>query len=121
MKLDIFEKYSVELYSAKKNLIEELEKLSQKLSNPNDLIKYTINIASKLPSVWASGNYYEKKSFQNMLFPEGLGYDAKMERYRTPKINSVFDCVSDLAKVLEEKTDGDFSNVIEKSPLVAGE
>lgn len=118
VKLDIFEKYSVELYNAKKVVIEELEKLSQKLSNPNDLIKYTINIASKLPSVWASGDYYQKQSFQNMLFPKGLAYDTKIEHYRTKKINSVFSCVRDLSKLLEEKKESDFSNVIEKSPLV---
>ncbi len=121
VKLDIFEKYSSELYASKKVISVELEKLSQKLSNPNDLINYTVHTASKLPSVWACGNYYEKQNFQNMLFPEGLGYDTKIEHYRTPKINSVFGCVSDLAKVLEGKKEGDFSFLSEKSPLVAGD
>ncbi len=121
VKLDIFERYSTELYASKKAIMEELEILSQKLSNPNDLINYTVHTASKLPSVWACGNYYEKKNFQNMLFPSGLGYDAKIEHYRTPKINSVFGCVSDLSKVLEGKKEGDLSLLQEKSPLVAGE
>ena len=121
VKLDIFEKYSTELYSSKKAIMEELEILSQKLSNPNDLINYTVHTASKLPSVWACGNYYEKKNFQNMLFPLGLGYDVKIEHYRTPKINLVFGCISDLSKVLEGKKEGDFSMLSEKSPLVAGE
>jgi hypothetical protein len=69
-------------------------------------------------SVWACGNYYEKKNFQNMLFPTGLGYDAKIEHYRTPNINSVFGCVSDLSRVLEGKKEGDLSLLQEKSPLV---
>ncbi len=121
VKLDIFEKYSTELYALKKAIVEELEILSQKLSNPSDLINYTVHTASKLPSIWACGNYYEKKNFQNMLFPLGLGYDVKIEHYRTPKINLVFGCVSDLSKVLEVNKEGDFSMLSEKSPLVAGE
>ena len=56
-----------------------------------------------------------------MLFLCGLGYDVKIEHYRTPKINSVFGCVSDLSKVLEGKKEGDFSMLQEKPPLVAGE
>ena len=56
-----------------------------------------------------------------MLFSQGLGYDTKIEHYRTPKINSIFGCVSDLSRVLEEKKEGDFPMLQEKSPLVAGE
>ena len=118
VKLDIFEKYSTELYASKKAIIEEIEILNQKLSNPSDLINYTVHTASKLSSVWASGDYYRKQDFQNMLFPQGLAYDTKIEHYRTPNVNSVFGCVADLSAILEGNKNGDSSFLQDKSPLV---
>jgi hypothetical protein len=118
IKIDIFEKFSSELYESKRLLLEKLEALSQKLSNPNELINYTAHTATKLPTVWASGDYYEKQSFQNMLFPHGLAYDSKIEHYRTPKVNSVFGCVSDLSKLLKENKKGDYQFLLDKSPTV---
>ena len=118
VRMDIFERFSGELYASKKAINDELEKLSQKLSNPTDLINYTVHTASKLPSVWVSGDYYQKQNFQNMLFPQGLAYDTKIEHYRTPVVNSVFGCVSDLSKLLEENKNGDSSFLQDKSPVV---
>jgi site-specific DNA recombinase len=118
IKIDIFEKFSTELYESKRLLLEKLDALSQKLSNPNELINYTAHTATKLPTVWASGDYYEKQSFQNMLFPHGLAYDSKIEHYRTPKVNSVFGCVADLSKLLEENKKGDSQFLLDKSPTV---
>jgi hypothetical protein len=77
---------------------------------------YTAHTASKLPSVWASGDYYKKQIFQNTILPEGLAYDAKIEHYRTPKVNSVSGCVAHLSRSLEENKKGDLTNLIEKSP-----
>jgi len=118
IKIDIFEKFSAELYANRKLILDGLEKISQKLSNPNELINYTAHTATKLPVVWASGDYYEKQSFQNMLFPSGLVYDTKIEHYRTPKVNSVFGCVADLSKLLKENKKGDSQVLFDKSPSV---
>ena len=118
IKMDIFEKFSAELYTQRKLLLEELEKLAQNLSNPKELINYTAQTASKLPTVWASGDYYKKQIFQNTIFPQGLAYDAKLEHYRTPIVNSVFGHVADLSKALSGNKKRDLSILLEKSPVV---
>ena len=118
IKMDIFEKFSKELYAQRKHLLEELEKLTQNLSNPKELINYTAHTASKLPTVWASGDYHKKQIFQNTIFPEGLAYDAKLEYYRTPIVNSVFGHVADLSKALSGNKKRDSSILLEKSPVV---
>jgi site-specific DNA recombinase len=118
IKMDIFEKFSKELYAQRKQLLEELEKLAQNLSNPKELINYTAHTASKLPTVWASGDYHRKQIFQNTIFPEGLAYDAKLEHYRTPIVNSVFGHVAYLSRALSGNKKRDLSILLEKSPVV---
>jgi len=57
-------------------------------------------MAANLPLVWESWNYHEKQNFQNILFPEGLLYDAKQEHYRIEKINCVFGYVAHCSQEL---------------------
>jgi hypothetical protein len=64
------------------------------------------------------GDYYQKQSFQNTLFPQGLVYDSKIEHYRTPKVNSVFGCVAHTSRALEEIKKPDFLISSKKSGLV---
>ena len=104
----------------KKKLLEEFEKLDQKLSNPKELIHFTTKLTANLAPVWDSGDYYEKQIFQNTLFPAGLGYDLKKEHYRTTKINGVIGYTSQLSKNLEQIKKPDFSNLLEKSGSVPG-
>jgi hypothetical protein len=116
--LEIYEEFSAEMKVRKEKLLADLEKLDQKLSNPRELINFSCQLASKLPAVWASGDYYQKQIFQNTLFPNGLGYDSKTDHYRTPVVNSVIGAIVGLSKDLEEIKKPDFSNLIEKSGLV---
>ena len=98
--------------------MEELDSLSQNLSNPNELINYTAHTASKLPSVWASGDYYKKQIFQNSIFPEGLAYDSKKDHYRTIEVNDVVGYIAQLSWSLGVIKKPNFSNFEEKSGLV---
>ena len=119
--MDIFEKFSAELLKEKKGLIEELEKLNEKLSNPKELINFTLHTATKLPLIWASSDYYKKQVFQNMLFPKGLAFDAKINHYRTTKSNFIFKHIADLSRLLEVRNENTSVKFTEVSPLVAGE
>ena len=102
----------------KKKLLEEFEKLDQKLSNPKELIHFTTKLTANLAPVWDSGDYYEKQIFQNTIFPTGLGYDSKKEHYRTTEINGVVGYIAQLSRNLEEIKKPDFSKFEEKSGLV---
>ena len=82
------------------------------------MIHFTCQLAANLAPVWASGDYYQKQNFQNVLFPKGLLYDVKIEHYRTPVVNEVIACIADLSKGLGEIKKPDFSKFEEKSGLV---
>jgi site-specific DNA recombinase len=116
----IYEEFSTEMKLRKETILSNLEKLNQKLSNPTELINFSCRLSANLPMVWASGDYYQKQLFQNVVFPEGVAYDSKMEHYRTPVINKIIGCIADLANDSEKikKPDSLFSQ--EKSGLVAG-
>lgn len=118
--MDIYEEFSAEMKVRKESILGDLEKLNQKLSNPKELIQFTCGLASNIAPVWAFGDYYQKQIFQNVLFPEGLDYDSKIEHYRTPKINRVIGCVALLSDGLGEIKKPDSLNLLEKSGLVPG-
>ena len=118
--LDVYEQFSNEMSSQKEAVLEQLEKLNQKLSNPKELIHFTCQLAANLASVWASGDYYQKQNFQNVLFPKGLLYDVKIEHYRTPVVNSAIGCIADLSKGLEEMKNGTSQDFSKKSRSVLG-
>ncbi len=100
--LDVYEEFSKEMMENKNAILEQLQLLGQELSNPKELIHYTCVLASKLPSIWESGDYYDKQAFQNTLFPNGLLYDARKEHYRTPVVNEVIRYIADLSRDLKE-------------------
>jgi len=116
--LDIYEEFSTEMKKRKEGIMESLEKLEQKLSNPKELINFSCRLSANLAPVWASGDYYQKQTFQNVVFPSGLVYDTKIEHYRTPEVNRVIAQIAQLSKGLGEIKKPDFSNFEEKSGLV---
>ena len=116
--LDIYNEFSTELINQKEALSTELEKLTQKLSNPNELIDFSLKLSSNLATVWASGDYYQKQTFQKTLFPQGLSFDAKNNDYLTPQINSVIGYISHLSKEINQTKNGTSHLLNEKSRLV---
>jgi site-specific DNA recombinase len=119
--LDVYEQFSNEMIIQKEAVLEELEKLNQKLSNPKELIHFACKLATNLAPVWDSGDYYQKQMFQNVLFPKGLLYDVKIEHYRTPVVNSIIACIADLSKDSDKIKKPDSLNLLEKSGSVSGE
>lgn len=116
--LDVYEQFSNEMTAQKKAILEQLEKIDQKLSNPKELIDFTCKLAANLAPVWDSGDYYQKQTFQNVLFPEGLLFDVKIEHYRTPVVNSVIACIADLSREIKQNKKPDPLFPLEKSGSV---
>ncbi len=100
--LDIYEEFSTEMVNRKNAILEGLEKLEEKLSNPKELINFSCQLAARLAPAWMMGDIYQKKIFQNALFPEGLAYDSKIDHYRTPVLNRVIALIADLSMGLGE-------------------
>ena len=115
---EVFFKFYNKLIAEKKALAEQYEKLSQKLSNPNDLINFTCRLASKISTVWDMSDYYQKQRLQYLIFPDGISYDTRIEHYRTQKVNSVFALIAYLSKATKENKNGSFDFSIENSRYV---
>ena len=112
---DIYQEFSVIFIKQKEELTKTYEKLDQKLSNPKELVDFTGRLACNLPSAWTCGDYYQKQTFQNTLFLQGVVYDVKIEHYRTEEINLVIGCTALLSNDSSEIKKPDFSNFKEKS------
>ena len=70
------------------------------------MIKFACELSVNLSKIWDLGDIYQKQKFQNMLFPEGLAYDAQNNDYRTPTVNTVISYIADLSKVWSIKKAG---------------
>ena len=106
--------------SKKESILKQIESLEKKLSNPKELINYSLKLASNLSPIWESGDFYQNHILQNTLFPNGLVYDAKKDNYRTPVVNSMILCIADLATDLEKNKSRTSQNFFEKSGSVPG-
>ena len=118
LNMDVYEEFSQKMIKDKEVVLEQIEKLEQELSNPKEFFYDTCKLASKLSSIWDSGDYYQKQMFQYTLFPNGLVYDSKIEDYRTPALNEVIRHISELSIGLRDIRDGTSRKTIEKSPSV---
>lgn len=115
---EIYHEFATEMEASKKKILDQVQKLNQRLSNPKELIDDTCYMAAHLASVWESWDYYDKQNFQNVLFPEGLQYDIKIEHYRTPKVNSVFGYMACLSRDLDKRKSRFPHNLLEKNGSV---
>ncbi len=61
---------------------------------------------------------FDKRAFQNLLFPEGIIYNHQLSRVRTTRINSFFSPIPELVRVLRGGKKADFHLLDEKSALV---
>jgi site-specific DNA recombinase len=117
---DIYHKFTSKLLEERKALSVELEDLSSQLSNPKSLIDFTCHLASDLAPVWDSSDYHQKQRVQYLLFPDGIRYDVKIEHYRTPKINSVFEAMAYFSKSCGENKSGSSDFFLGNSRSVPG-
>ncbi len=118
--LDVYSEFAEEMGTKIKALTEKYAELEQNLSNPKELIDYACKVASNLVKIWDMGDFYQKQIFQNTLFPTGLGYDAKTDRFLTAEVNKVFALMIGLSKDWSENKKGTSQNFNEKSLLVPG-
>ena len=116
--LAIYHEFSAEISQRKEALLQEQEKLDQRISNPKELIRFACQLSANLAITWDSGDFYQKQKLQNTIFPEGLAYDAHLNNYRTPKVNAVISCIALLAKSLEKNKSRTFQKTLEKSGSV---
>ena len=103
---ELYKKYLNKYQSEKKEIELELMKATGKKLNLEECIDFTIHFALKAASLWRSDDYYIKQRIQNLVFPEGIRYNRKMDACRTSRINIFFYHIARLAQISGNKKSG---------------
>ena len=93
----------------------EIDKYQNELSNPKEFIDFSVEMCGNLSKMWASGGLSNKMKVQQVVFPEGIGYDRGNECYRTERVNSIIAQISQLARVSGENKKGNPSKLLKNS------
>lgn len=115
---DLYEKYV-------KRYTDDLSKMTNKVgeiqisgSNLDVAVSKCLKIGQNLGSAWLLGEYEEKQSLQKLIFPEGVMYDKENKGVRTDRVNSLFECISIVTRVLtENKTGNSITNCLKVSQV----
>jgi site-specific DNA recombinase len=94
---------------------QELNKTGGYSSNLKKVIDFAVKICRNPFLLWDSSDLNSKRLFQNLLFPEGIYYNRELDIVRTPRINSFFSPIPELARVLDGQKKRD-SIKIDKIP-----
>ncbi|MFN3405594.1 MAG: recombinase family protein [Cytophagaceae bacterium] len=117
---ELFQKINLK-YKAELDLTEkELEKVKVKLSNLENYINFSLEIASNLSKIWVYGDIDMKGKLQSFIFPEGVIFDKEKNSYRTNKINSILTLIGSLSGNADIKKKGQTNISTDLSCLVAG-
>ena len=115
---EIFDKYCEPLRAEKEKMEEEIRNMDLDLSNPKELIKESVKLSGNILKMWMSGNYYQKRRLQNLIFPEGVWFDSENNNYRTLKTNNIFKLIAHFSKGARAKKKEDSPNSDGESPSV---
>lgn len=97
-----YHRYKVKIEEQLDEISKEEQKLAIPLSKQEKFIKLSIELCQNLSRAWASSDLTYKQKLQRVVFPEGLTYDHPNHTYRTPRVNTIFLCISQLARVSAE-------------------
>ncbi len=102
---EIFNKLSQKLKDEKLSFHLRQDKMLKYGLNLEKTIKKSIEISSKLATVWHLSQISEKEKLQYLLFPNGITFNSKNLQVLTHKVNEIFNEIAYQQMVLE-----DFSN-----------
>jgi site-specific DNA recombinase len=103
----MFEKFKSKFIAERTEICKSIAKNVKKVSNLEALIDNAIVMASKLASLWDSNDYADKQTLQDLVFPAGMTYCRKTNECRTPRVNSIFRCIRDIASISANNKSGD--------------
>lgn len=115
---EIFERISSKLKGEIASLQHELDKMKNKLSNPEKFIDQSLKICSNLSGLWVSADYNERIKLQELLFPEGIFYDRENGNYRTSKVNLILELTRSFTKDFREIKTGQSKSTFDLSRSV---
>jgi len=95
---ELYDKYSNKYITEKHDLQEKIDALSVNSSNLETMIEKGLQLAGNISEIWAFSEFDDKKKLQELVFPEGILYNKKIDAVRTPRTNSIFKAIALLAK-----------------------
>lgn len=90
MNKEAFDKFYLRYATERKNIIDELAKVAQVISNPDEAFDKAINFSLELALRWHSADIKDKEKMQKLLFPDGVVFDQKNRAFRTERVNVIF-------------------------------
>ncbi|MGB3946897.1 MAG: recombinase family protein [Bacteroidia bacterium] len=87
---DLYDKFISKLKKEKSEIQQKFDEINFQLSNPEEYVKYSLKLASKLAEIWLSKDYSIKEELQYLLFPKGIHYNREKDDYRTNEVNTFF-------------------------------
>lgn len=103
---DLFLRYKEKFITERREIETQLLQSDSRVSNLENLVEKVLHYATKLTSLWDLGGYTERQRIQFLIFPEGMTYNRKKDECRSPRVNSVFLYIAELARVLEQTKSG---------------
>ena len=117
---DVFQKYSAPILVEIDEVKQELEKLSSTISNQLETVDKCVEVSKNISKQWRLRDVESKLRIQKLVFPSGIVIDAKKRKYLTPKVNSVFSVVRDIARDSDQKEKDPSVIITDESFFVAG-
>ena len=96
---DLFDKYYAQYKKEQEVIQHEIGSADFESSNLENAVKKGIEIARNPLLLWTSSDYDDKQRLQYLMFPEGIRYNKLKKEVRTPRINSIFSLIADIARV----------------------
>ena len=101
-----YKEFAGQLTAEKEEILTQIEKSRKNSSNLLDHVEDCVKLGANLGVLWENGNYRDKQRIQKIAFPEGMFYDKKNDRVRTPRVNSIFALSSQISEILAQKNEG---------------
>ena len=106
MSKETYEKLKHKYQSEKQNIEKEMINASVTISNLKEMIEKATYLCKNLSKIWQEGDVSIKEKLQDLVFPEGIYFDKKIDAFRTSKLNSIISQISTISSELEETKKG---------------
>jgi site-specific DNA recombinase len=103
----IYKKFKTKYETEAKNLQSSIYSSTISSSNLKIAVNKALDMSSKLSEIWTSGDLYQKKKIQNLVFPSGIGYDKLKGKVQTKRVNTIFSSIPLLTRDLDKIKSGE--------------
>ena len=103
----MFDKFQAKFTAEMMEVENLMAKIKKGSSNLEKCLKLIVKYCQKPLLWWENASIGQRMIFQNIMFPEGIIYDRKNERFQTPRTNSYFEPIPTLSNIFVGKKNGD--------------